>query len=744
MINLLFWSLGLIGIPILAFLLGQVLQKVTQESKYKSILQITGKGQIAIFVLAFAFICLYRTTSVWVWLLVLGIPFIVHGFSQKDLHFTMEELRKQERNSLFWLMTVGAVAGIFLLCLKPVYRVAWNAGTILESNRISILYLLVLAWAVTYMLVTFGHRNHKVTKVIFGSACALSVFVLTMKFLWRYSFANSVSIGITSLFSDQIILLNAGILCIISATFFFLLGKGWGTVLNAVLYLFLFFSNYIKIRYHDTIFTWFDLLQFKELLLIGREFITVPIVVGVILGIAVVVFLLVKFKTVIKTFLKPHIMIVPTVVLVILLGVIYGRISGEQYKFLDIYKRTWENEAVNVRFNGLIVNLVLNFNALQEIVMDEPGNYSKQSADELLEQFQMLSATTDVSEENPDVILIMGESLFDMDGVDGLQFDKDIDATIDAYSPGAIISPRYGGYTSAMEFEALTGLTLAFMPPALTPFTTYFNNPDDNFPSVVQEFKKNGYASVAMHPDLAEFYNRTIVYQNMGFDEYLAINAFESTEENTTLNGWIKNDEIAHRIIDELEQSEQPKFVYAVTMEEHYVNVDKYSEPEVQVTSELLDEDIEHTLSQQATSYYHTDQMIRQIIEYMDSTDRPTLLYVFGDHLPPLEALSELGYINDLENKYKTSLVMYSNYKDIGIETEYITTNQLAPQIVKDAGIVHSSYFDYIYSLRESYPVMHQNFIHVAENADLDIYRFIQYDILFGERYLITDNENYK
>lgn len=735
-IRLVFHGTILISMPIISFILGHILRELLFKVRSENKIILNDKRKIDLFILAFGIVCLYKTANLFIWMFMLDIPMLILGFCTNISFKLQRSEKKLESNRIIWGIDILLLSFVMLLCLKPVYKLNWSDSAVLESNRIIFLYLLVLAWLMSYLLITFFDMNAKVDRAILYSMVFLLFLIMVMKLLWKYSYSNSVRISVLDLFSDQVILFNIGILFIISLLFYTLLGKGWGTILNILFYLFLFVSNFLKIRYHATIFTWFDLLQIKELLLIGREFLKPSVVFTIIIFIAILIGLIIKFGGKLKQFLHPQIMIISSLTLLILLGSIYNRISTGQYGYLDIYKRTWENEVVNVRFNGLIVNLIFNFNALQEIIMDEPEDYGLDTANDLLAQFQDMEPYNDGTEINPDVILILGESLFDLDGVEGLSFDVDIDETIDAYSTSAMLSPRYGGYTSAMEFEALTGLTLAFMPPSLTPFTTYFNNPADEFPCIVREFKESGYVTKAIHPDLPDFYNRTIVYRNMGFDEYQAINSFTKTEENTTLNGWILDDELGNHIINELEKTEQPQFIYAATMEEHYVNTEKYEEPLVHAASDQLNESDLNTLSQQATSYYHTDQMIKKLVDYMDNTDRPTLLYVFGDHLPPLEALSQLGYIDDLENKYRTTLVMYSNYKNISMGVPDITPNQIATQILMDAVIDYHSYFDYIYSLREKYPVIHQEFTDVINNEDMDIYKFIQYDILFGERYL--------
>ena len=66
-----------------------------------------------------------------------------------------------------------------------------------------------------------------------------------------------------------------------------------------------------------------------------------------------------------------------------------------------------------------------------------------------------------------------------------------------------------------------------------------------------------------------------------------------------------------------------------------------------------------------------------------------------------------------------------------------MTPNQIAPQILRDAEIEYSSYFDYIYSLREKYPVIQKEFGIDPQQEEIKTYELIQYDLLFGEKYLL-------
>lgn len=535
-------------------------------------------------------------------------------------------------------------------------------------------------------------------------------------------------------FASPIGLLNLYYVLLLGVCLYGLAGEGIGLILNGLVILFLFVGNYIKLLYHDTFFTWFDLLQVKEALLMGAEFMTASIAALLIAAAAAGIILLIRFRKRIAAFLKPRFQVLPFLTAGILLVILVVGLFRDDFKELDVYQRTWENEKVNVQCNGEIVSLLYNLRTVREAVMEKPEQYNEKYAKELKEQFAALQKEPE--ETNPDVIVILAESLFDLDGVEGMEFSEDIDETIDRYSDTTLISPRYGGYTSAVEFEVLTGLSLAFMPSALTPYTTYFNNTNDEFPCIVREFKDAGYQTTAVHPGMQGFYNRDVVYQSLGFDEFLSITDFEPNVENTTLNGWMKDEALADKLVELLKNSQEPQFLFGITMESHYVTMEKYEETEVKLEAGKLDEAEIHEVEQQAQSYYNTDKMIEKLIQYIEQTDTPTLLYVFGDHLPPISELGKLGYLYDIYHKYGTTLVMYSNYKELSTGCDYMTPNQLAAQVITDAEISHSSYYDYIYSLREKYPVIQQEFTEVKENTDLDLYRYIQYDILFGQRWL--------
>ena len=667
-------------------------------------------------------------------------PFFIMGMSRNI--FSLEKNKYE-------------LARIFLTSCILIFLIKINALQMqnlqnynVDQKRLFVSFHVILFWGLNLESLSLFYKSdftsdenlHKSPHLLLEALLIISFLILII-FIHVFSelgFHSQMGLleATISFFSNSVHILNLYFLGFMLMCFWGLLGRGLGSLLSVITVTFLFFSNFLKLKYHDTFFSWFDLFQIREMLLMGREFLSGKLMVLVIILFIAFVFSLIKYRKWVRI-LKPTFS--PSIAsssVIGLIGLLYMLFHGN-FQTLDIYSRTWENEKVNVKYNGLVINQFLNLKNVKDAIIEKPENYTLDYALKLKNEFKGLNTVT-VSQDKPDVILILAESYFDLNNVDGISLSQDIGETMRQYSPAKLLSSRFGGYTSAIEFEALTGLALAFLPNALTPYTTYFNNPEVEFPSIVQEFNNNGYITKAMHPDLPAFYNRTIAYPVLGFQKYLALSDFERTKENTTENGWLKNDAFGDRIIQELEAENAPQFIFAMTMEEHYVTLKKYQETEVKLQAPGIPEKDRKELEQQAQSYLNTNKMIKKIIDYMNNTDQPTLLYVFGDHLPPIDALGFLGYTEDLYKKYTTGLAMYSNYKKIVVEPEYITPNQIAAQILYDSGIPHSSYFDYLYALRDEYPVVHKEFVNVEGNPDLDLYRFIQYDIMFGNQWLVN------
>lgn len=519
---------------------------------------------------------------------------------------------------------------------------------------------------------------------------------------------------------------------------YFLVGNGISNTIFTLISLVLLIGNYIKISYHDTLLTPMDFKQIPDMMRIAGSILNKKVQIALIAGVILLIILIVKFRHPILRYLKPHIHVAAGVVTCVI--VICTTMDLQEKRYMDEYNigyKWYVTEYVGEQTSGTYLYNMYNIVHIKDLAVKKPEDYTQEHAEELKQEFDNLDVST-VSDTKPNIICVMAESMFDIENIDALTFNQEIEPTVHQYMKSTLISPRFGGYTAAVEYEALTGHSLYFYREGTMPYTTYFTN--EPVHSVASELNENGYKTYAFHPNTGDFYAREKAYEKMEFDKMYTIADMSLTEDELTGGGFCRDIPFAEKAIDIVESEDTPVFLFGVSIAAHYTSADHYDSTDITVEGDGLTDSDKHILEQTAAAYQESDEMIRMLIDYVDQCEEPTILYVFGDHLPPLPMYAKLNYVDDPVNKYGTVLIGYSNYKEINFP-EYMTPNYLGPQMLIDAEVEHSSYWDYIYSLRDQYPVIQKEFISSDAEENLETYRFIQYDLMFGKKWLLAANQ---
>ena len=92
-------------------------------------------------------------------------------------------------------------------------------------------------------------------------------------------------------------------------------------------------------------------------------------------------------------------------------------------------------------------------------------------------------------------------------------------------------------------------------------------------------------------------------------------------------------------------------FIFGATIEGHSPYNNKYNDVNVQAISDVYSESALEELSAYGQTAYDLDQQMGRLFNYLDQCETPTLVFVFGDHLPPLQAYSENNYLEDTVEK---------------------------------------------------------------------------------------------
>lgn len=499
------------------------------------------------------------------------------------------------------------------------------------------------------------------------------------------------------------------------------------------------FGNLIKIKFQHAILTTGDFKIIKEAVGIADAFISKRVIVLIIFLCVLLVAVCIVFRKKIAVWLKPSFCVGCVFAFPVFAFVGYSFSKGT---FMSNYVYTAPEvpETENAKFleygvGVYYLNSIMGMSEINETT--EPDGYSI-GLYGFLDEYAPIESDID-SSLKPDVVLIMAESLSDVtSNQTDVMFDPDPFENMREFQVSNVVSPSYGGRTVTSEYEALTGLSNYTLSGDTVAYTSYINSSTRPIGGLVKDFKDNGYVTTAMHPNVANYYNRDVVYSNLGFDAFLSKSAFHYEKEDLLGDGRLDDEAFFDNVIMQLESVNEPQFIFGVTFAGHSPYITKYDEAEIDI--EAYSDTINGNALQEARCYaqtvYELDQEVARLYDYVMKRERPTIVYIWGDHLPALEMYD--NYLSDVHFKYTVPIIAFSNYGDIDIGEDFISPNQIATQIIKDTGISHSRYFDFVYDLRKTYPVLQKEWTGNLDNVlEIEEYNYIQYDLLFGKRYLL-------
>lgn len=427
--------------------------------------------------------------------------------------------------------------------------------------------------------------------------------------------------------------------------------------------------------------------------------------------------------------------------------VLFGTIGSGNF-----YISAWRQVTAN-RKNGMALNFTINMDAL---FVEEPTDYSKKTASTILSSVPADEITEETTVQ-PNIIAIMDETFADLSilGDLGLENTNDVMPFVHSLSgqdntiTGQLVVPAFGGGTCNSEYEFLTSNSYAFFKGGSYPMLQYIHGKTDSLASVLSE---QGYNTVGMHPYYGSGWNRKNAYPLMGFDTFLDIDDFD--EETTEyLRRYVSDNSSFDKVIETYEknnaESDSPLFMFNVTMQNHCGYDTTYENfPE---TVEFEFDSIYPYTKQYLSLIQESDRAIEQLVNYFREQEEPTIIVLFGDHMPYIEnsfynhlTNGSMRTVSELEmDKHTVPFFIWANY-DID-EEDYddigrISANYLGPLTMKVADAQLNEYQEYVYSLMEQYPVVSSSGCINKDGAyvpldmaasDLHDYKIVQYRNVF-------------
>ncbi|MGN1129386.1 MAG: LTA synthase family protein, partial [Candidatus Flemingiibacterium sp.] len=259
--------------------------------------------------------------------------------------------------------------------------------------------------------------------------------------------------------------------------------------------------------------------------------------------------------------------------------------------------------------------------------------------------------------------------------------------------------PSIGGGTANSEFEVLTGMDLDHFGFGEYPYTTILSSRACE--SIAADLHAKGYGTHALHNHTATFYNRHIVYSNLGFDSFTPAELMNGLTYNPL--GWERDEVLTDEIISALDMTEGEDFVFAVTVQGHgkYPDelpneTDSYPDYELEYGDEPIkvssvDADIDERTLAQYTYYvnqlHETDEFIGELIKALEERGEPCVVVFYGDHLPalPLTDAELVGTLYDPDYAVWTNTELFDG-SDGSLDRDF-EAYMLSPYILSLCGI---------------------------------------------------------
>lgn len=340
---------------------------------------------------------------------------------------------------------------------------------------------------------------------------------------------------------------------------------------------------------------------------------------------------------------------------------------------------------------------------------EKPTNYSLANIRSIAEN---VKRDDKISDKKPNILLVMNESFADLEYINEIESDEELLgnwkelSTSENVISGYLSMPVFGAGTANSEYEVLVGNSVHFIPSGNV---AYQMNEQEYEAGMASILKQQEYLAVALHPYLAENWNRDNVYESMEFEEFLHEQNWGEAKENIR---WCASDAFVYKKLIELcNTTAEPLFAFAVTMQNH----GGYDWEDYESTVDLGYDEEYSQAEQYMSLIQESDLAFAGLIDTFSGIEEDTLIIMFGDHQPAIEdafyeelygkGLDELSFA-EKQTRYVTPFIIWANYD---IEEKYdvrMSSNYFGSYILELAGVELPIYNKFLLNLMEEIPII--------------------------------------
>lgn len=229
------------------------------------------------------------------------------------------------------------------------------------------------------------------------------------------------------------------------------------------------------------------------------------------------------------------------------------------------------------------------------------------------------------------------------------------------------------GGTSDAEFMSNNSLYPA---PQGAAYYLYAGNEYNSLP---KELKAKGYNTSALHGYNQTFWNRNVMYKQLGFDNFYSENNYNINE---TVGMGISDKSFLTQSVDKLKNLKQPYYAFMITLSSHfpYDDVKHYGDFNVGEYEGTL-------LGNYLKSIHYTDEQLGMFLDKLDKEgiSKNSVIALYGDHyaipksdIGELEKFTGVSSMNDYQwMKYQKVPLMIHLPNALGAGVKSIASGQM-------------------------------------------------------------------
>ncbi|KGX88873.1 LTA synthase family protein [Pontibacillus litoralis] len=156
-------------------------------------------------------------------------------------------------------------------------------------------------------------------------------------------------------------------------------------------------------------------------------------------------------------------------------------------------------------------------------------------------------------------------------------------------------------------------------------FFTNSENETSATPEIISDY---GYTSAVFHANNKSFWNRSVMYDTLGYDHFYSEEAYDVNDENSI--GWGLTDKAFFKqSIKYLEAMEDPYYAKFITLTNHH----PFNLPEEEQSIDKYDSNSK-TLNNYVTTVRYMDEAIEQFFEDLKASGEyeDSIIIIYGDH----------------------------------------------------------------------------------------------------------------